>query len=288
MIQTLKNYCKVIEIGNFTKASKELFISQPALSISIKKLEKQLGCKLILRNRDGLKPTKIGSIVYKHAIKINRNCNNLKEIISEYNEKVTKNLNMGMIDNVGLILVSKIYKEFYRKHPNIKIQIHIDNSDRLVKKIKNNNIDFAIITKGKKNLSKKFIEKDFGEEKMSLVASTKLAKEQKDLKDINLISYNKDSTTYKIIKETLDKKGIRANFNSYSTSPKFILELVKLNVGFAFLPNSYIHEDIKNKKIKVIDTNGLEIKRKFALIYLKTTYLPKTTLEFIEKLQKAF
>jgi DNA-binding transcriptional LysR family regulator len=290
MVDSIRDFHKIVDIGNLTKASKELFITQPALSISMKKLEKRLGCKLLSRGRNGIKPTKIGKVVYRYSRGIDSDLKNLKRIISESNRKASKNICMGMIDNVGLVFVSKIYKEFHKNHLKVNLQIQVDNSYRLTEKVEKGKIDFAIITKSDQRLSSKFFTKEFGEEEMVLVASPKVAEDIKNIKSLNnknFVSYNRESSTHKIIKNTLEENDLNINFITYSSSPKFIAEIVKKGIGLAFLPKNFVQNDILTEDLKRIRIRSLSFTRKFQLIYLKSTFLPKTTLEFIEKLKEA-
>ncbi|MFC1780517.1 LysR family transcriptional regulator [Patescibacteria group bacterium] len=291
MLNSIRDFHKVVDIGNLTKAAKELFITQPALSISIKNLEKQLGCKLLTRGKNGVKPTKLGKVVYKFSKEIDIDFKNLKRRISESNRKSSKNICMGMIDNVGLVFVSKVYKEFHKNHLKVNLQIQVDNSYRLIEKVEKGKIDFAIITKGDQKLSNKFFINDFGEEEMVLVASPKVAegiKNIKSLNNMNFISYNKESSTHKIIKNTLEENDLSINFISHSSSPKFIVEMIKEGVGIAFLPENYVQKDILTEELKRIRIRSLNFTRQFQLIYLRSTFLTKTTQEFIERIREVF
>jgi DNA-binding transcriptional LysR family regulator len=291
MIDQLTSFCKIIELENLTNAAKELHITQPALSMSIKKLEKQLGCKLMIRSKSGIKPTKIGRVVYEHSKRIENDFKNLRRIISEKNNKAQKNIRMGMIDNVGLTFVSKIYSDFHKRHPNLNLQIQVDNSYRLTEKVEKGSIDFAIVTKSEKKFSKKFVQSNFGEEEMSLVTSPRnflKIKNIKSLNGMNFVSYNKESTTHKLIKKMLHDNEISVKFISYSSSPKFIAEIVKSTESIAFLPDTFVQNDILIEELKKVRIRNLRFERKFQLIYLKDTFLPGTTQEFIGELRKAF
>ncbi len=291
MFNLLEKFSKVVETGNLTKASKELYITQPALSISIKQLEKKLGCKLLIRRKDGVTPTKLGKIVYKFTKKISKDLRNIKVKLEEKNKALSTSIKIGMIDNVGLVFISKTYKQFQNENPNINLQIRIDNTTRLIGEVEKGTIDFAIVSKCLERFPQKFIVKDFAEEEMTLVGKPPFIEEikkAKDLEKINFITYNKDSTTFHIIDNVFREKNIKINYVAYSSSPEFILEMVRQGTGIAALPANIVENEIRLDNLEKITIKDLKIKRRLSLIYLKDTYLPKITKQFIEKLQNEF
>ncbi|MBN2015796.1 LysR family transcriptional regulator [Candidatus Dojkabacteria bacterium] len=291
MFYALQNFQKVVEIGNLTKASQELHLSQPALTISIKKLEKRLGCKLLIRSRSGVVPTKFGNLVYDYAKRMKTDFNNLRAKIAEENRAMVLNIRMGMIDNLGLLFVSKIYKRFLDHHKNIHLQIQVNNSEMLIEEVEKGTIDFAIITKGTRKFPLRIIQKKFISEEMSLVGlpiNVQNIKNLSDLRGKNFISYNQNSTTHKLIDTLLKKKNINVNYIAYSSSPDFILQMVKQGSGLAVLPESFVIDDLRTETIKKVRLNNIRFKRQLSLIYLKSTFLPKITQKFIDELTKAY
>jgi len=286
MLDKLQNLKVILDTGNLTRAAKKLHVSQPALSISIKKLEKQLGCRLLIRNKSGVKPTKYGKIAYKYSLRLNSSINNMRKQISDQMEIAGKSIKMGMIDNVGIKFVSKIYKNFCGKYPELNLEIQVDNSSRLIREIEKGTIDFAIITKQKK-IKSNLIQNDFAEEEMLLVSNIKIAeniKKYSDLSRFSFMAYNKDSTTFKIIDKTFRQKKVEIQYASFSTSPTFIKEMVKQGSGIAVLPRNIVEKELNKNQLKRIELN-FKLYRQLSLIYLKNSYLTEVSKNFIRKLE---
>lgn len=291
MIDLLQKFQKVIEIGNVTQAAKDLYITQPALTQSLQQLEKELGGKLLLRSRRGVKPTRLGSIVYKQSKTVTREEKNLRIIVQEELRKESKFINMGMIDNVGLIFISNIYNVFLEKNPHLKLQIEVNNSDQLISQIENDIIDFAIITRPAKILPDIITVEKFANEEMVIVGKKHLIqkiKKIKDLEEINFISYNKNSNTHAMILRTCIKNRLDINFLAFSSSPTFILQMVKQGSGIAALPRNIVESELANNELVEFRHKNLIFFRELSLIKLRNTYLAETTMRFLDELKENF
>ncbi len=289
MLDRLHDLKIIIDTGNLTKAAKKLHVSQPALSISTKKLEEHLGCKLLIRNKGGVKPTKFGKILYKYAKNLDLSLINMKNELSDQLYTLEKDIKIGMIDNVGIKFIGRVYKTFRKKYPKLNLAIQVDNSTRLIREVEKGSLDFAIITK-QKRLKNNMIQEYFASEDLIVVSASNYVQRItciKDLVKVNFIAYNKDSTTFKLIDDTFREKKINLNYSAYSTSPTFIKEMVKLGTGIAVLPKNIVEKELASKKLRRINL-GINLSRQLSLIYLKNAYLTNLSKNFIEKLRNMF
>ena len=144
-----KIFCEVVKEKNISKASEKLYISQPAVSFSIKELEKSLGQTLFIRKSKGVEPTPFGAILY----------NKIKDVIDTFDEaEVVANnfskLNDGIISiganssNVNQILLDYLTR-FAKKYPNVQIVMIRDNREKLLEKLDNNELDMVFVDKVK-------------------------------------------------------------------------------------------------------------------------------------------
>lgn len=274
MINDLEKFIKVIETSNITKASEELHITQPALSLAIQKLEKFFKTKLLIRNKKGVKTTKQGEILYKSGKKILTEFNNAKVNINDLCSILDSNVNIGMIDNISDKFIKNVYYSIQKKHKDIMINIIINNTKNLIQEIKNGNLDFAIITST--DIDNNLVSINLTTEKLLLLKPINSSVP----KIIPLISYNKNSNTHRLIEESLKKHKCKFEIKSFSTSPQAILEMIKHKMGFGVLPQNIADKYI-GKSIEEVDPN-ISIDREILLIYKKDKYLPHIQKEVIE------
>jgi len=290
MDDLLSKYVKCIDNRSISLTAKEISISQPALSLALQRLERELGAKLFFRSKVGITPTKIGKFVYEEARKTLNQFENLRSRVHEFNNQFEKELRIGMIDSFGLIFLRNIWEQINILFPKIGLAIDINNSEALMELALNQQIDFGIITQQlNKNLYKDLIQEPLITEELILVTINKLKGEISNLEDIckfDFYSYNEKSTTNKLIGQFFQRNKVNVKITVYSTSPNFIVDLLKFGKGTAFLPKSYVWDELNNLKlVRILPKIILE--RKLALIYRKDVYMTERKKQVIKCIKKA-
>ena len=234
----LKIFYMVAKENSITRASKKLYISQPAVSQSIKKLEQELCGTLFYRSNKGIKLTEEGRIFFEYVKNSFEFLQKGRECFLSY-----KNLESGVI-NIGvstiltkLVLIEPLQK-FAKDFPNVKVNIVNEASPKLVDGVKKGLYDFVVINKADsgKGLRETYLQNI----KLCLVFNPKNYDfdtiNLQNLCNLPLILQNNQSNTRKLFDEFLEK-------NDVSINPKFEVasqELVKfmasngLGVGLVF------------------------------------------------------
>ena len=272
MEERLRKFAKLVETGSYTKAAKELHISQPALTSAIQKLEKELKAELLVRHGRGINLTPAGAHAYKTANDICQNVANLHRVIAEAKDDNPR-INIGLIDSIADQLVSA------KSRPSSGTSISVDNSQRLIEKVQYGELDFAIITKGD-SVPKGLSTKDIGTERLYLVSAASYMNESRQLqlsKKIlaGFIGYNTQSNTYKLIDANLRGQGYNITYSYHSTSPHIILNLVQQAAGMAVLPASLVEPFIKSRQLVQPDI-AQPIGRPICAVFRDGAYLGNT------------
>lgn len=287
MLERFEKYKTVFEVGNITKAAQILHISQPALTISIKELEKELKCKLLVRSRTGVRPTEEGTFLYEEIKKL-LNCKwniitGIKEIKKEQNEIIR----FGLIDNIALVS-GKALSTFSKEHPQVYLKTYIDNSERLIKMVDNLELDFAIITRNQKQNYKSLKYSPFIKERFNLVFKSDLDINHKNFTNHRFISYNKDSNTHKLIAEFLGNNQLKFQNIIYSSSPEFSLQMVLGGNGISLLPTNLVKGYLHSGELKTIIKRKLEFYRSFDIVTYKDKLLTAEILELISIIKNSY
>lgn len=246
MIQELERFIIIVEEGSFTKAAQRLFLTQPALSQSIARLEKEIGVSLIKRTGKRVVVTEDGQMVYTLALHIQKLWLKAKDPKIR-NHGLAQVYSIGLFDNAALKLAS-FFKEHFAKQ-NTRFEITIDRSESLLRGMQQGLFDVCICVLpivqnwGKDNvLVKKFSEKLYP-------VSGNLW--EKNKREVPYILYNKDSSTRQYIDATFLQHGIKPNVIVESTDPNFMKELAIAGLGVAFLPKNVIEQELEQKKLLV-------------------------------------
>ena len=143
-LNNLKYFYETVNTGNITKASNNLFISQPALTKAIKQLEKELNTKLLIRSKKGIVATLEGEMLYEYAKNIFQNLNQLVRTINQQNEDA--HIYIGATTTNFLEPLLPMLQEFKNKYPETKIHITLEEINVLEKYRKLDKLDILIKT----------------------------------------------------------------------------------------------------------------------------------------------
>ena len=281
----------VAECGSITKASIELFISQPAVTKQIKKLESILGCDLFIRTKRGLVLTESGKAIYSDV----RNAIKSFEL-AEKRINSLKMLDTGTIKiGIGTTLTRKFLlpylRDFHNKYPNIKIEIFTNSFAELRNKLKSGKIDF-IISKIPDKLDEEFEYTSLGDINECFVVNDKYYDLTK--KVIPFFELSK----YPLLIQT-KSSNIRSYFddfcNSYNmhfdsiveiASSSLLIDFVKIGFGIGLVTKEYIKEDLEVGNLFLINVVPSIPTKKFGLIKLKDSVSSYAVMKLIEDIEK--
>ena len=148
MIQSLSCYCifyTVAKTGNISKAAKELYISQPAISKSISKLEAELGTALFSRSSRGVVLTEEGQVLYEYVERAFDSLNMGEENLKNYKELGIGHIRIGVSTSLCKHILLDYLKDFIRENPNIKFSIDCHSTINTIKLLRNEDIDIGLI-----------------------------------------------------------------------------------------------------------------------------------------------
>ncbi len=122
-LRQLRYFETAVHHGSITVAANNLHVSQSAVSVAIKDLEQSLGVELILRSQHGVKPTKIGQLIYTNAQQINRLVARLPKLANAPKNLVDGVINISISTAVLSMLAPLLLSEFQEQYPNIHINL---------------------------------------------------------------------------------------------------------------------------------------------------------------------
>ena len=148
MIANLNNYVifyTVAKTGNISKAANQLYISQPAISKSISKLESELGTALFSRSSRGVALTEEGQVLYEYVGRAFDALNMGEENLKNYKDLGIGHIRIGVSTSLCKHILLAYLKDFIRENPNIKFSIDCHSTVNTIKLLKNEDIDIGLI-----------------------------------------------------------------------------------------------------------------------------------------------
>ncbi len=170
---------------HFATAAEHCFITQPTLSMQIKKLEEFLGITIFDRTKQPIIPTYIGAEVIEQARLVLSEAKKIDEIIDSHKNKVEGSLKIGIIPTLAPFLLPMFIGDYIRKYPDINVEVEELVSEDIVQYLKKDKIDVGIFVTPAKE--EKIIERPLFYEEMMIYAHKDhalLKQESIEVKDI--------------------------------------------------------------------------------------------------------
>ena len=143
-IRKLHYFKEIVKQGSISKAAEVLHIAQPPLSQLLKKLEMELGTTLIHRYRQKWELTETGELLYRYATQMTMQMQAVKEQIQEIEQGTAGMVRIGVSTAYSNMLIDYIIK-YREQYPNVKISIINSNSEELLKRLEQREIDVALL-----------------------------------------------------------------------------------------------------------------------------------------------
>lgn len=290
MNQNLSSYrifYTVANTGNISKAAKELYISQPAISKSIQKLEESVGCKLFSRSSRGVVLTDEGKLLYEHVSEAFETLTMGEEKLKRSIELGVGHLKIGVSSTLCKYLLLPYLKEFIRQNPHISISISCQSTNDTLKLLEDNKIDIGLIGKPEnlKNIHFDFLEEieDIFVAAKDYLRNLKARGIQKDhiLQSSTLMLLDKNNMTRQYIDDYLQENQIIIKDSIDISDMDLLIDFARIGVGVACVIKNFVREDLENGTLMEIPLGFPIHKREVGFAYKTTTEPSKSLAEFI-------
>ena len=282
----LKFVMAVAQERNFRRAAEKCFVTQPALSLGIKKLEQELNVMIFERSRSDVTPTEIGAKIIEQASRILEEAAKIKQLAELGKNQLKGALKLGMIHSVGPYLLPEIIPILRKTAPDMPLEVEENLTANLEAQLRNGVIDVAIIALPFDVPGLQF--KALYDEEFDVVVpshhhwATRKHINPEDLSDEKVLLLNSGHCFSNQVTQAcpeLSRKGEVLQGNSLET----IRNMVASNLGITVLPCSATAARYNNPLIKVIPFTSPAPTRRIAIAWRKSY----VRLETVEKIVDA-
>lgn len=246
----------VVKRKSFTRAGEELNVTQPAVTIQVKSLEKSLNLKLIQQVGRRVQLTEAGDLLYQYAEKIFDLVSDANEKMRDFKKLMRGTLQIGTTKNYARYIMPGLLSEFQRRFPRIKVILDEGNSEDMAKSVVEKKNELALISQ--LNLDRKIKSIFFSTVEFVLVVSPEHRFSQRksiSLRELNgepVILREKGSGSRAAILRKFQEYGIWPSVILEASSLDFIVGYVKQNKGVSFMFEPDIKEELEKGTLKVI------------------------------------
>lgn len=286
-INQLSYFVMTAKYSNISKASKKLFVSQPAISMAIKDLEDEFKCKLFIRNNNVITLTKEGKHLLLLAKPLLSQYENVKKEMTEY-IKNNETLCIGIPPMLGTMMIPTISNEFAKIHPYAQMQITEYGSKTNQLAVESGEIDISLtVTYGDNRLSSlNYVKIKPTKLKLAVNKKSPLAKKEKikfeDIGEIPLVLMDESTLQAALVNNEFHSRGIKPNIKIRSNQIYTTKRLLEHGDFAAFVFDT-VFEDDENIVLKSFED---EIILDIVVCWRKDAILNKLGKDFIELVSK--
>lgn len=282
---------------NISLAAKELYISQPAISKAISKLENNLETTLFIRSSRGVTLTEEGAILFEQVRNAFTSINNGEEQLRKIARLGVSHLSIGVSITLCKYILLPYLKEFIKENPHVTISITCHPSLETIRDIENGITEIGLVG----------IPSDMGTlhyEPICEIQDTFIATDSylKNLRirengtrtsllaNANFMMLNKENISRKYVDNYLTSHQITMNNILEINTMDLLIELAKIDLGIACVIRNFVKDDIKNGTFKELTFKRTIPKRRVGFAYREDASMSDTLkkfMEFVKKTQSA-
>ncbi|MFN5854469.1 MAG: LysR family transcriptional regulator [Pseudanabaenaceae cyanobacterium] len=284
--------------GSFKRAADSLYVSQPAVSLQVQHLERQLDVPLFDRGGRRAQLTEAGQLLLSYGDRILSLCQETCRAIEDLQNLNGGTLIIGASQTTGTYLMPRMIGLFRKKYPEVAVQLHVHSTRRTAWSVANGQIDLAIIGgEIPVELQESLEITTYAEDELALVLPTFHPLAQvgllpiEELYKLQFITLDSQSTIRKVIDQVLLRSGVdprQLKTEMELNSIEAIKNAVQAGLGAAFLSVTAIEKELQMDILQRVEIDGVVIRRTLSQIRNPNRYRSKATEAFCQEVLPLF
>jgi DNA-binding transcriptional LysR family regulator len=284
-LHALRTFVEVVRHQGFTRASRTLRLTQPAISKLVKGLEEELGTPLLLRQRRRVRPTDAGQIVLERAQGVLDAVRVMEEEVQELGALRRGRLRIGMPPIVGVAFLPPLLAEFHRAYPRIALELREEGSHEIEALVLRHELDVGAVVLPTDEAA--FGTMPFVRDELRAVLHPEhpLARRRslalRELADSPFVLYRPEFALHGHILEACRRAGFKPTVVSESSHWDFIVAMVAANIGVALLPQT-ICRRLDRRQVRAVRMSKPVIPWDVALVWRRDGHRTPATRAWLE------
>ncbi len=254
----LKSFVLVIETGSFSSAADRLGLSQPAVSLQIRQLERRLSVRLIERIGKRAKATPAGIELLRHAQHIETAVENAIDALGDHASGVTGRVRLGTGATACLHFLPAVLRGLREQFPALSVVVSTGNTDDHVRKVEENSIDLALVTlpaAGRALTVVPVLRDEFVAIGRADLAPLKARVTPADLGALPLVLFEPAANTRRLVDGWFDAEGLKPQPVMELGSVEAMKEMVAAGLGYGIVPAMSMvgrgaHPELKTSRLQ--------------------------------------
>lgn len=283
-LHQLQIFLKISQVQSITKASEELNLTQPAVSIQLKNFQDQFPIPLTEVVGRKLYITEFGKEIAKAAEKIINEVYAINYKTLAYKGELSGRLKISVV-STGKYVMPYFLSEFIKLNPGVELIIDVTNKSRVVESLELNEVDFSLVSVLPQKLKVNAVE--LMKNRLFLVSSSKLKLNKSNgrkqlFENTPLIYREQGSATRNAMEGFISSNNFSVQKKIELTSNEAVKQAVISGLGCSIMPLIGIKNELKNNDLQIIPVKGLPIITTWNLIWLKSKNLSPVALAYLD------
>lgn len=284
-LDLLRVFYEVAREKNITKAAEKLYISQPAITQSLHKLETGFNAQLFFRTPKGVTLTPVGQSLFEQVNQMMGHLTRMDQILQAEDNFEQGTLTIGCSSNLANEVLVDFVASFLNKYPTVQITILDLNSEERMKKLQSGEIDLCFLQE-EELPSSQFQFTPVLKSNYVLFGTQKYEKIRtyQQLNDQPFVVQTKKSNMRQQLDTLLAKNAVTPHFQVEVSGYNLVKSLCKLGVGIGFLPKFVVKNELKRGElIELVAPNDVPILFGYMVNQENESKLLKEFLKFMQK-----
>jgi DNA-binding transcriptional LysR family regulator len=286
----LAAFCAVVERKSFSQAAERLGVSQPAVSLQIRSLERRVGQQLLDRSGRRVEPTEAGQRLYRSAQRMLQLEQQLLEDVSESaGGELHGRLELGASSGPGETVLPLLLCDFQRDHPAVTVALSVSDTHTVVELVAARELELGVVGAARRHRSVVFEPFFRDEVVLACPPGHPFAGRTISLDELRaepLIAMQEGAGVRQVIEDELRRAGVRwrdLDIRLELGLQESVRSAVRAGYGVTFISRSAIESDLETGTLAAARVNGLEPAREISLVRAAgrtTTRVASAFLEF--------
>ncbi len=285
-LHQLQIFLKIAQNQSITKASEELHLTQPAVSIQLKNFQDQFAIPLTEVVGRKLFITEFGKEIARAAEKILNEVHAINYKTLSYEGQLAGRLKISVV-STGKYVMPYFITDYIGKHKGLDLVMDVTNKTKVVESLSNNEVDFALVSVLPERL--KIDRVELMENKLFLVGNarplkTEYLSKKRLFEELPLIYREPGSATRNAMESFITRNRLPVRKKIELTSNEAVKQAVIAGLGYSIMPLIGIKNELRNGDLRIIPVKGLPISTTWNIIWLRAKKLSPAAKAFLEYL----
>jgi DNA-binding transcriptional LysR family regulator len=287
-LNQLRIFTQVVKSGSISKAAEALDLTQPAVSIQLKNLQRHFDVPLTETIQKKLYVTSFGKDIARAAENLIVEAEQISSKTKALQGALSGQLRISVV-STGKYVIPYFLSSFLSKHQGVELNLDVSNKQGTLLHLRENEIDFALFSTLPKNISVET--EDLMRNELYLVASSELhiprSRSQNDLlRKLTLIFREDGSATNQAMTQFLETNDITVFRKIQLTSNEAVKQAVIAGLGVSILPMIGIRQELASGRLKIIPMKGLPLKTTWRLLWHRDKKHTPVAAAFLEHVRE--